>query len=249
MTSSLSPTPPSPAPDRRVTFDAIVDRASGRYRAAGITQWQVARGKLRGDPVFRAVWDGPWTAGRTVVDLGCGQGLMLALFASARESADGVAPGESEIPRRLIGVEMRARSAEIARVALQAHAEIVTGDAREFTLPSCETVFIFDVLHVLPAADQDALLARIARALAPGGTLLLREADAAAGWRFQCVQISNRFRAMLGGGRYHHCHFRSAEGWRELLRRHGFTVAVHPMGRGTPFGNVLFAATKPARGI
>jgi SAM-dependent methyltransferase len=241
----LSPPPTRwPSPNHLGRFDAIAAHASRRYRAAGITQWQIARGKLYGDPVFRSVCEGPWIAGRSVVDLGCGQGLMLALLSSARELGYELLGDEPKNPPRLIGVELRARSAELARLALRDHAEIVTGDAREFSLPACETVFIFDVLHLLPAADQEGLLERIARALPRGGTLLLRDADAAAGWRFHCVQITNRFRARLSGGSDQSYHFRTADGWRALLVRHGFSVEIQPMGQGTPFGNVLFVASK-----
>lgn len=169
---------------------------------------------------------------------------MLALLSSARDLGHEFLVDEPKNPPQLIGVELRARSAEIARLALRNHAEIVTGDAREFPLPDCETVFIFDVLHMLPAEDQEALLGRISRALSRGGTFLLREADAAAGWRFQCVQITNRVRTRLSGGSDRSYHFRTAEGWRALLMRHGFSIEIRPMGQGTPFGNVLFVASK-----
>ena len=66
-------------------FADLVRRASDRYLATSITAWEFARGKLRGDPLYR---DGRSPAGccapgGTLVDVGCGQGLMLALLAEA----------------------------------------------------------------------------------------------------------------------------------------------------------------------
>src|SRR6185295_364636 len=52
------------------------ERASDPYLPHSITAWEFARGKLRGDPLYRAtaaaglLRDGP-----TLVDVGCGQGL------------------------------------------------------------------------------------------------------------------------------------------------------------------------------
>ena len=86
-------------------FIELVRRASDRYVSMSITAWEFARGKLRNDPVYRsAVYDsllgGPAPfAGRTVVDVGCGQGLMLAMLAEVRrEVRAGAWPGGSLPP-------------------------------------------------------------------------------------------------------------------------------------------------------
>src|SRR5437867_3272594 len=65
-------------------FASLVRKASDRYVGTSITAWEFARGKLRGDPVYRqTLCGGVLPSGRTLVDLGCGQGLMLALLAEA----------------------------------------------------------------------------------------------------------------------------------------------------------------------
>lgn len=226
-------------------FNEIVNSAAQRYRGCGMTAWQFARGKLGGDPVYRAVMEGPWLArGGTVLDLGCGQGLMLALIAEARKVGP-VADGLGRAwPDRLVGVELRAKVAATGRLALGDEAEIVAADARSEALPAARTILIFDVLHMMGAADQEALLRGLVAALEPGGTMLLREADAGAGWRFQTVNLANRFKALAFGYSARGFHFRTAAGWRELLERCGLSVEVWPMGQGTPYGNVLLCATK-----
>ena len=46
-----------------MTFAELVRLASDRYADAGIVAWEFARGKLRGDPIYRAcVCDGLLTS-------------------------------------------------------------------------------------------------------------------------------------------------------------------------------------------
>ncbi len=53
--------------------------------------------------------------------------------------------------------------------------ELVCGDIREQPLQNASVVVITLTLQFLPLADRDALLARVYRALRPGGVLLLTE--------------------------------------------------------------------------
>lgn len=228
----------------RAVFERIVTPAARRYRPCGITPWQFARGKLRRDPVYRAIVEGPWLSNAgSVVDVGCGQGLMLALIAELRRAATG-ASGAGR-PAKLLGIETRVKVADIARKALGGEAEIVSADARGATLPATDVVLLLDVLHMMPAKDQEALVADLVHALSPGGVLLMREADADAGLRFQAVNFANRIKALAFGYSVRGFHFRSAQQWRRLLEAHGLTVEIQAMGQGTPYGNVLLAGRKP----
>ncbi|MBL9203989.1 MAG: methyltransferase domain-containing protein [Opitutaceae bacterium] len=225
-------------------FERLAKSASQRYRSAGVTAWQFARGKLLGDPVYRAVWEGPWIREGTVVDLGCGQGLMLSLFAAAREQSDLYPNHVARDQCRLIGIETRSHVASIAQNALGHHAVIVSGDARSVTIPRCRTLLLFDVLHMMNASDQEALLLQALAALEDLGVIIVREADANAGWRFRLVQWANRAKALLKGYSSRSFHFRSGAGWRSWLEGHGLKVESSPMYAGTPFGNHLFVARR-----
>ena len=225
-------------------FDAAVTAACARYRSSGRVAYHFARGKLRGDPVYRAVLEtGLVPNGGTLLDLGCGGGLLLTLLAEVRRLG-GPSP-------RLVGVETRPGAAAVARAALGTDAEIITADVRNRPLPAARAIVLFDVMSMMPAKDQDALLALLVDALEPGGLLLLREVDAAAGWRFRTVQLANRCKAFLLRTAGVHFHFRPREEWRRWLESAGLSVAWHPMGRGTPFANVLLVARKagPAPGL
>ena len=58
---------------------SLIGAASAYYRPAGQFAWRFARGKLAGDPAYRALLAQGLLAGRSrLLDLGCGQGLLAA---------------------------------------------------------------------------------------------------------------------------------------------------------------------------
>jgi len=70
-------------------FDRLARQASDRYVSQSMTAWEFARAKLRSDPVYRDVLGGGFLpSGGTLLDVGCGQGLMLGILIEA-ENADG----------------------------------------------------------------------------------------------------------------------------------------------------------------
>jgi len=232
-------------------FTRLSSATADRYLGTSLTAWEFARAKLRGDPVYRAVLSSGWLPPAGVlVDIGCGPGLLLALVAQAVDEAhEGKWPPEgwpaAPMDLRLHGIEVRPRASELARYALGDAAEIQTADARDAVLPpAIDLVAIFDVLHLMDRDAQRPLIARVAAAMRPGAILLVREADAAAGWRFRVVRFGNRITALLRG-RWRPCFaFRSAAEWRAELAASGFEVTVAPMGEGTPFANVLLVARR-----
>jgi SAM-dependent methyltransferase len=225
-------------------FAVLWARASDPYLPLGITAWEFARGKLRHDPLYRAtVAGGLVTDGRTLVDVGCGQGLTLGVLLHAPQlwSEGGWPAGARKPPQfdRLVGIEIRPRVARIAQTALGPAVEVLSGDAREAMPAGADSILFFDVLHLIPPADQERLIAEASRSLSPGGTILIREADPSGGWRFNAVRFGNRLKS-IGAGRWRQrFHFRTVDAWAALLARNGMDVGVHPMNEGTPFANVL----------
>jgi uncharacterized protein (DUF2062 family) len=225
-------------------FAELVRRASDRYVATSVTAWEFARGKLRGDPVYRTVLRSISGADGVAVDVGCGQGLMLALLEEARSAwRTGEWPQEWPAPPvfdSLVGIEQRPRVAAMARKALRDAAVIVEGDARQYAYVRSRAIFFFDVLHMMPAADQERVLAAAAAALDHRATVLVREPDAGAGWGFMTVRAGNALKAFVTGRWRQRFHFRTSAEWTTLFERHGFRVEGHATGEGTPFANVLF---------
>ena len=230
---------------------ALLERTALRYLSSGWMTWEAANGKLRLDRVYLDVLKhGRLPARGTLVDLGCGRGLMLALLATARELyAEGVWPPGWPAPPaalELRGVEARPRMVAQAERALGAVAAVGEHDIRQEGIPPCDVVLLFDVLHLMADADQRDILQRIAEALRPGGLLVLREADGEAGWRFQIVRWSNWVARAVQGRWERHFHFRSVGQWRRQLEAAGFTVEVTPAGRRTLLANVVLYARRAA---
>lgn len=232
----------------------LLGRAAAPYRGAGHFAWHFARGKLGMDPVFRhLLGHGLLRPGARVVDIGCGQGLLASLLRACGEAArqGDWPPGWPAAPAgaRVTGIELMPRDVARARAALgaaAADATFVCGDMREAPLPPCDAVVILDVLHYVPVADQDRLLARVRDALAPGGVLLLRVGDAGARRGFAVSQWVDRVVTRVRGHAVPPTWGRPLAAWIASLQALGYAVEPRPMSRGTPFANVLLVARRGA---
>lgn len=226
---------------------ALLDTACEPYRNAGRFAYYFARGKLRADPIYRAILESGLLLGRArVLDLGCGQGLLASwLLAAERCYALGRWPRAwPPAPRTLAtrGIELRGREVERARRALGSESEISQADIRHTAFGAVDAVVILDVLHYLAPQAQIEVLQRVRAALPPQGLLLLRVGDAAGGLRFHYGQWSDNLVMLLRGRPIVRQHCRSVAQWRALLQECGFDSEMKPMSRGTPFANVLLIA-------
>jgi SAM-dependent methyltransferase len=233
--------------DARDPVAALLDAATEPYRAAGRFAWHFARGKLAGDPAFRGLLARGLVRDGTLVDIGCGQGLLAAWLLAARERyAAGAWPSGWPPPPDLssiTGIELMPADVERARAALGERARFVAGDMRAVAFPRADTVVILDVLHYVPIADQDEVLARARDALSPGGVLLLRVGDAAGRFGFRWSNWVDRGVMLARGHGWNPLWCRTLEAWQGALRRIGFAVESMPMSQGTLFANVLLVAT------
>jgi cyclopropane fatty-acyl-phospholipid synthase-like methyltransferase len=225
-------------------YPSLIDQASKPYRSAGRFAYNFARGKLSGDPVFRAMLERGLLLGRGhILDLGCGQGLLASwLRAALLCHQSGIWPQgwpPAPTPRSTRGIELMVRDVERARAALGPACEVSQGDIRSADFGTTDAVVILDVLHYMTKEEQLQLLKRVRAALPARGLLLMRIGDADGGLRFRYSQWVDKLVMLFRGHSSVATHCRSAAQWRELLHECGFEVQATPMSEGTRFANVL----------
>jgi SAM-dependent methyltransferase len=228
----------------------LFDSAVAPYLQAGKFAMHFARGKLSGDPVFREILQrGLIAADSHVVDIGCGQGLLSAwLLAAGNMAADADWPKDwGHAPRNVTvkGIELMPADVGRANTALKAHANRFTfevGDMCTTAFGKAQTVAILDVLHYVPYAAQEDVLARVRAALAPQGLLILRIGDAGGGWGFKVSNWVDSVVFFMRGHKSSRLYCRTLAEWTNVLQKIGFQVETKPMSEGTPFANVLMLA-------
>ena len=235
------------APNSRAAWRSLVDAASTPYRKAGRYAWHFAQGKLGGDPIFKHLLRRGLIAPRArVLDIGCGQGLLASLLrAAGTASNQGRWPADwatAPVDTHVTGIERMRSDVERGRAALGDAATFVCADLREADFPAADAVVILDALHYVSAAQQDRVLARARGALADGGSLLLRVADAGSRRGFALSLWVDRAVILVRGGGFLPLASRPLALWVERLQGLGFEVDSEPMNGRLPFANVLLVA-------
>ena len=145
-------------------------------------------------------------AGERILDLGCGDGALTERLIERGAAVVGIdASPEMVGAARARGVDARVMDA----TGLAFNAEF-------------DAVFSNAVLHWI--ADQDAVLAGVARALVPGGRFV-----AELGGHTNIASISVALRAVLGRRQIpfnRHWYYPTPAAYSALLERHGFSVEL-----------------------
>ena len=240
------------------SFRALAKDAASLYPARDRFARHFAVGKLTRDPAFAHILrQGLVPRGGRVLDLGCGQAVLAALFDAARRAhargqwIEGWAPPAN--PSQFHGIDLMPRDVDRAMNVARAadgymHARFVTGDIRTTPFPPSDAVVILDVLHYIDYDAQADVLRRVREALGGGGVLLLRVGDESPSLRFRYTVAVDRFVMALRGHRLARLYSKPLARWKAELRDLGFRVEPRPMSGGTPFANVLLVARYDGRG-
>jgi uncharacterized protein (DUF2062 family)/SAM-dependent methyltransferase len=212
--------PPSP-------FQEAVARTATRYAAGRRSAFYYARGKMLGDPVVRRVFE--LAIGEPlgeVADIGSGRGQLGILLL------------ESSAAARVRGFDWDAAKVKDAtRAAAELAATFEKADVRTHEVAPCDTALLIDVLHYLTGEEQDALLARAARAAKR--LVVIRDLDPDRGWRSTMTRAQEAVTTSLRYNRGARVHVRPIACVERVLESEGFDVNVEPCWGGTPFANVL----------
>lgn len=225
-------------------FRFLTEATVWLYRSQGVFARLMVREKLLDDPFYRELLASNCLPTEGVaLDLGCGRGVFLALW--ARALALGMAGGQQRGGKpRLLGIDNNAEAAESARLALAGDAEIITGDIRSETLPNCRLAIVKDVLLFLEPDEQVKLLGRIAGSLDAGGCIILREPDAAA-WGYWTVgKLPGNPLGLIYGDRKQRLYPRSSVEWKDILQSFDLQVDNFPINNEKLFLKTWFLARK-----
>jgi uncharacterized protein (DUF2062 family)/2-polyprenyl-3-methyl-5-hydroxy-6-metoxy-1,4-benzoquinol methylase len=209
-------------------LEAALSRTRERYRAAPRGHRFYVAGKLSFDPVCRLVCELPGSFGR-VLDLGCGRGQLSLLLLELGRA------------RSVLGLDSDAEKIEVARQA-GPEAQFRVADVGPAPLELADTILLIDVLHYLPIVEQDALLHAAARALTPGGRLLIRELNAEPSAKSGVTRLFEWLARKTGVNRGRATAYRPARELTELLEAAGLPCEVQGASERTPFANVLIVA-------
>lgn len=201
-----------------------------------------ARRKLRSDPIYPTAFELLRESRQPLVDVGCGVGL-LAFYLRERNFLPPIRGLDSD--RRKIE-----RANAVAAGAYR-DLDFIEQDVSH-SIPPSGNIVLVDLLHYLSPNDQARLLDRLARRVAPGGILIIRDCPRAGNTRFWLTHLAERFAQITTWNMKAALHFPTREKIFAAFPENQFSCTVAPLWGRTPFNNHLFvfrrhaAATVPA---
>lgn len=172
-----------------------------------------------------------------ILEVGCGHGLFSAFLALTE-------PG-----RVVHGIDVDGAKLAVARRAAgRSGCRLTFGpaDATAFPPGPWDAVVIIDVLYLLDPRRQEALLRTAAEALAPGGTLAVKEMAESPAWKFAWMRLQEhvavRVLRITAGDTLSFVPPRETAGW---LAQAGLAVETQALDRGYPHPHHLLVGRRP----
>jgi 2-polyprenyl-3-methyl-5-hydroxy-6-metoxy-1,4-benzoquinol methylase len=147
----------------------------------------------------------------TILDVGCGYGYV-ANYLSLESSG-----------RQVVGNDIATDRLQVAQrtVGNRRNITFVLSDSRNLKLGGLDGVILADVLHHIPYADQEQILADLFDKLKPGGVLVMRETDKKPRLRYFLCNYLLEWLCYPHGVKLL---FRKADEWAGMLRSVGYEI-------------------------
>ena len=176
-------------------------------------------------------------AGGRILEIGCGHGLFAAYAAL------------SSAARTVLGTDIDADKIEHARAAGAPLGDRLRFEvARDGSVPTgpWDAIVIVDMLYLLPADAQRALVLEASAQLAEAGSLVIKEMDVVPGWKARWNRLQETLAVRVlritdGGGTMA---FVSASETMQWLRTAGLSVTDRRLDRGRIHPHHLIVASR-----
>lgn len=148
------------------TVDYYFNRLSKNYIYKGpLLEWYM-RVKVKMEDSYR-LFESLLPKKGTITDIGCGYGFLPYMLAFMSED------------RVVIGTDYDEEKIAVANnnFSKTKNISFFAADATECELPKSDAFILSDILHYLPAIEQEKLIIKCINNLNPGGMILIRDAD------------------------------------------------------------------------
>lgn len=200
----------------------VADRLASLFPGRALQGY--VRWKVRSDPAYAAVRDALGARERSLVDLGCGIGL-LAFYLR-----------EHGYEAHIIGIDFDERKIEVARRAALRYRKIdfVSGDARN-PLPENHAVVMLDILHYFDTESQRQILANAARS---ASSVLIRQPLRDSSWRYRLTRSIDALARVFRWMRAESLNYPVRE---DIIAAFpGFQAEVRPLWGNMPYNTYFF---------
>lgn len=195
--------------------------------------------KLRGDPVFPTAFALLRGSRAPLLDLGCGVGL-LSFYLRERNFLEPIT-----------GIDRDGRKIARAKaVASGSYCDLLflEQDVGE-RFARGGNIILFDLLHYLRPNEQTRLLKRLARRVAPGGMLVIRDCPRDGNARFWLTHLAERFAQTTTWNVNAPLHFPTRKRIFSAFAPDEFSREVKPLWGRSPFNNYLFIFRRRAAAV